>query len=240
MNDTGYKIDTAKFFGVQPDENLSMKRDALEFYGTGKPASPARSISKYNGHYDSQENVHTNVMKNQNRRSTVGHAGNTILRSSSVRRLHPSDDNNPIIHNTSPDRGNTHNSPYKNRYLSFDSNQYRMQYFSNYNSMPRLATIKDIEKKERGDTQSIVSEVSEIVKQKKKIFGLNENTLNILETFKYNKNDPPSAMTRSLTHAPSTNVDKKAGETPSPFIGRESDNYKDISKEKLNQAVNQR
>lgn len=85
MDKTAYNIAKAKFFGVEPEDTLSLKQDVKFFYGHNT-GSPAKIIAKpQNGYASLQENVSTNVIKR--RRSQVGIAGDTILRSSSTSRL---------------------------------------------------------------------------------------------------------------------------------------------------------
>ena len=74
MNDTGYNIAKAKFFGVEPDEKLSLKNDAKVFYGGEKRESPTRLEIKQKERSDLA-------------RSVVSNAGNMILRSQSVNNL---------------------------------------------------------------------------------------------------------------------------------------------------------
>jgi hypothetical protein len=115
MESTGYLIDKSKFFGLQPDDALSMKKDAEEFYGGSNQGSPPKKTSyKANAHRHSQENLHTNIQRNR-----VSNAGNQILRSSSVTRLHNGESSNPISHENVYNKGVNHNVPYKHKYANF-------------------------------------------------------------------------------------------------------------------------
>lgn len=82
MDQTGYNIARARFFGVEADESLTLKQDAKFFYSHNS-GSPAKVAAKPQSSYATlQENVSTNVI--QRNRSPIGNAGNKILRSSST------------------------------------------------------------------------------------------------------------------------------------------------------------
>lgn len=121
-----------------------------------------------------------------------------------------------------------------------------MHYFYGHASMPKIVTapgiykyltLIDMNRKDDSDVRSQMSYVSEIMRKKKKIFGLNDATLELASQYANHKNED-SAKIRSLTLAPSTLLKKERQEGPSPFIGRESDKYKDITKERIVTVVN--
>lgn len=99
--------------------------------------------------------------------------------------------------------------------------------------MPKLPVANENNKKDDFDTKSTATYMSDILKKKKKIFGVNENTLNMMSF------DPQSEIgpKRSLTLAPSTDLTNK-GIADSTFVGRERDKYKDNTKEKIVEIVN--
>lgn len=77
MNDTSYNIAKAKFFGVEPDKTLTLKKDAKAFFGSDTTTiSPVKSAMKQQD-------------RNDLARSIVSNAGNMILRSQSVNNLSP-------------------------------------------------------------------------------------------------------------------------------------------------------
>ena len=94
--------------------------------------------------------------------------------------------------------------------------------------------------KDESDTRSHLSYVSEIMnKKKKKIFGIIESTINFAVNPSGKDTEQTALLSRSLSLAPSTFMNRFGkSEQPSPFIGRESDNYKDNTKEKILQLVN--
>ena len=96
LENTAYQINKSKFFGQQPDEKLSMKKDAEMFYSGAEKGSPVKVIRKMNGQH--KENTHTNIRKSL--RSPVGKAGKAIIRSSSVAKIDRNSKNrisNPIF-----------------------------------------------------------------------------------------------------------------------------------------------
>ena len=101
--------------------------------------------------------------------------------------------------------------------------------------MPKLPNVAESGRKDDFDTKSTATYVSDILKRKKKVFGINENTLNMM-TFDPQA-DTTSGNKRSLTLATSTDLNNK-GIGTSTFVGRESDKYKDNTKEKIVDLVN--
>jgi hypothetical protein len=109
---------------------------------------------------------------------------------------------------------------------------YKGGYFYSHHSMPKFVSTKD-----DSDVKSQLSYVSEFMNKKKKIFGINESTLKFVANTECKKAEPVG-MTRSLGLALSTVNKYDKSEDPSPFVGRESDNYKDNTKEKILSIVN--
>lgn len=107
MESTGFKIDQAKFFGTTPDDELTMRQDAREFYGSNN-GSPPKYVNKMSNR-NSQENLHTNILNNKTNNSPMNKVGTNILRSSSVAKLHQ-EDNNPIIRHGSLNRNGLNDS----------------------------------------------------------------------------------------------------------------------------------
>ena len=88
LESTAYQIDKSKFFCSEPNEKLTMKKDAESFYSGAYNGNPPRSIRKITSHLpDSQENTPHNIRRSK-LRSPVKMAGNTIVRSSSVNKIH--------------------------------------------------------------------------------------------------------------------------------------------------------
>lgn len=98
--------------------------------------------------------------------------------------------------------------------------------------MPKFVSTKD-----DSDAKSQLSYASQLMNKKKKIFGINESTLKLVANTEGKKAEPVG-MTRSLGLALSTTNKYDKSEDPSPFVGRESDNYKDNTKEKILSIVN--
>ena len=111
-----------------------------------------------------------------------------------------------------------------------------MNYFYSHSSMPKFATMKDMSQHKNSDLTSHLSYTSEIMKKKQRIFGINPSTLNV-PTAGFDPNEP-SERVRSLTLATSTVGKSNASLQNSAFIGRESDKYKDLTKEKVVKAIN--
>lgn len=109
---TAYKINKSRFFMDEPDEKLTMKKDAEEFYGGSQHGDAPKTVRNHYEQSRAQENVHSNVQKNQ-LRSTVGKAGNTILRSSSMIKLRDNEIDNPIINRNGINRISLNDNPYK-------------------------------------------------------------------------------------------------------------------------------
>lgn len=119
MESTGFNIDKARFYGVEPDERLTLRQDAKEFFGS-EHGSPPKSVSKYVNRNSSQENLHSNIQNNK-LRASLGQTGKDILRSSSVSKLPsmdhdlPERDNDSLIRAGSYHRTRLNDPPYKNK-----------------------------------------------------------------------------------------------------------------------------
>jgi hypothetical protein len=109
---TAYKINKSRFFMDEPDEKLTMKKDAEEFYGGSQHGDAPNTMRNHHEQSMAQENVHSNLQKNH-LRSTVGKAGNTILRSSSMTKLRDAEIDNPIINRNGINRTSLNDNPYK-------------------------------------------------------------------------------------------------------------------------------
>jgi hypothetical protein len=86
----------------KPDENLTIKKDAEVLYERPQDEDLQREVNDYNRQSREEENIRTNVQRNQ-LRSPVGRAGNDIFRSSSVTNLIDNKIENPIIRRSSID-----------------------------------------------------------------------------------------------------------------------------------------
>lgn len=105
--------------------------------------------------------------------------------------------------------------------------------------MPKLASVKNFNqttsRRDDSDIKSTTSYVSEIMRKKKKIFGINESTLNF--SCNASQHEGHSNNARSLTLAPST-FSSKFADYRSPFTGKESDKYADLTKEEIVKIIN--
>ena len=78
MDQTGYAIAQAKFYGYQADDKLLFKQASKQFYGGyNNPTKP--SSKAYSKRGDNTENVSSNVLRN--RRGSFTDAGTKILQS---------------------------------------------------------------------------------------------------------------------------------------------------------------
>jgi hypothetical protein len=96
--------------------------------------------------------------------------------------------------------------------------------------MPKLPNLNRTTKKDDSDVRSTLSYVSEIMRKKKKIFGINEATLGIAQARYADDKFSKTSNPRSLTLAPSTLMTEQDGKS----LAKESQNYVDFTKEKLN------
>lgn len=101
--------------------------------------------------------------------------------------------------------------------------------------MPKLPTINEVSRNDDSDVKSNLTNLSETLNKKKKKFGINEATINYVTSDV--KNGTKGEAPRSLTLASSTDM-ARSGIGGSPFVGRESDKYKDNTKESILKAVN--
>lgn len=93
MNDTGFNIAKAKFFGVEPEDKFGQINSPQKQYAEKVYDSPPKVDRYYGG--------------SQTERSAVGKAGNMILRSSSTNALNANGSNpNRLVH-----PGALHKSP---------------------------------------------------------------------------------------------------------------------------------